>query len=57
MNVKQCETEFMNAQFRRGFFGLILKGLRLEVSLYDIYITQNTFAFFGGGGGGGEKIR
>ncbi len=44
----------MNAQFWR-FLGIILRVLRLKVSVYNVYITnqfQTTFAR--GGGGGGE---
>ncbi len=36
------------------FVGIILGVLRLEVSVYNVYITkqfQTTFAFFSGGGG------
>jgi hypothetical protein len=38
------------------FLGIILKGLRLEVSLYNVYITnQFQTNFARGGGGGGVK--
>ncbi len=46
----------MNVQFRRGFLGIILRVLRLEVSICNIYITnqfQTTFAQ----GKGESKIR
>jgi hypothetical protein len=36
------------------FLGIILRVLRLEVSIYNVYITnqfQTTFAQWGGGGG------
>jgi hypothetical protein len=41
-----------------SFLGIILKVLRLEVSVYNVFITnqfQTTFARGGGGGGGGKK--
>jgi hypothetical protein len=40
------------------FLGIILRVLRLEVSVYNVYITnpfQTTVAQGGGGGGRGEK--
>jgi hypothetical protein len=43
------EAEFMKVQF----LGIILRIVRLEVSIYDVYITnqfQTTFAHGGGGG-------
>jgi hypothetical protein len=39
--------------------GIILRVLRLEVSVYNVYITnqfQITFAQGGWGGGGGESV-
>jgi hypothetical protein len=40
------------------FLGIILRVLRLEVSVFNVYITnqfQTTFARVGGGGGGRVK--
>jgi hypothetical protein len=50
------EPEFMNVQFRRGFLGIILRVLRLEVSLYNVYI-KNQFQITFAQGGRGSKIR
>jgi hypothetical protein len=49
------EAEFMNVQFRSGFLGIILKVLRLEVSVYNVYITIRFQSHFSGGGGGGRE--
>ncbi len=41
------------------FLGIILRVPRLEVSVYNVYITdqfQITFGQGGGGGGGGVKL-
>jgi hypothetical protein len=41
------EAEFMNAQISLRFLGILLRVLRLEVSVYNVYITnqfQTTFA-------------
>ncbi len=35
------EVQFMNVQFRWGFSGIILRVLRLEVSVYNGYITNH----------------
>ncbi len=46
------EAEFKNVQFLQ-FLGIILRVLRLEVSVYNVYITnqfQTTFAQVGEGG-------
>jgi hypothetical protein len=50
------EAEFMSIQFRISlrFLGIILRVFRLEVSVYNFYITnqfQTTFAQGGGGVG------
>jgi hypothetical protein len=48
----KTEAEFINVQFRLRFLGRILRVLRLEVSVYNVYITnqfQTTFAQKGGG--------
>ncbi len=37
------------------FLGIILRGLRIEVSVYNVYITNNFQPTFAGGGGGGDK--
>jgi hypothetical protein len=51
------EAEFMNVQFCWGFWAL--RVLILEVSVYDVYITNSFKTFCSGrpGGGGGGKIR
>jgi hypothetical protein len=50
------EAEFMNVHF---FLGILFRVLRLEVSVYNVYITnqfQTTFARGGGGGGGVKSV-
>ncbi len=37
------------------FLGIILRVLRLEVSVYNVYITNQFHFARGGGGGGGYK--
>ncbi len=49
------EAEFMNVQFHWGFLGLILRVLRLEVSLHSVYIINQFQTTFAQGGGGGVK--
>jgi hypothetical protein len=39
-NVAQPEAEFMKVQFRSGFLGIISRVLRLDVSVYNIYLTS-----------------
>ncbi len=56
---KRSEAEFMNVQFCWGFWELILRVHRFEVSVYYVYITnqfQPTFAHGGGGEGGGNRL-
>jgi hypothetical protein len=50
------EAEFMNVQFRWGFQGIILRGLRLEVSVYYVYLTNQFQTPGPGEGGGGESF-
>jgi hypothetical protein len=46
----RAEAEFMNVQF------LILRALKLKVSGYNVYITNQFQATFSQGGGGGNKL-
>jgi hypothetical protein len=54
------EAEFMNVQFSRGFWAYSWEfSWRVEVSVYNVYITdqlQTTFAQEGGGGRGVKSI-
>jgi hypothetical protein len=45
----------MNEQFRGGFWGIILKILRLEDFLYNVYSANQFQTTFAPGGGGGEE--
>ncbi len=47
------ESEFMNVQFR---WGIILRVLRLEVSVYNVYITNQPLLLKAGGGGGIKSV-
>ncbi len=49
------EAEFMNVQFRWGFWAKTLKFSDFEVSVYNIYITNQFQITFAQGGGGGSK--
>jgi hypothetical protein len=54
-NALCIQAEFMNIWLR--FLGIILKVLRLEDSVYHVYITNQFQATFSQGGwGGGGKI-
>ncbi len=52
-DISYTEAEFMNIQFRWGFC-IILRVLRLEVSVHNVYITNQFQTTFARGGGGGK---
>jgi hypothetical protein len=47
------ETEFIERTVSLRFLGIILSALRLEVSVYNVYITNPFESTFARGGGGG----
>ncbi len=50
------EAEFMNVQFFLRFLGVILRVLRIEVSVYNVYITKQFQTTFARGWGGGVGV-
>jgi hypothetical protein len=53
---KHIEAEVMNKKISLRFLGIILKVLRLEVSVLQVFTLQTSFIpFLLGGGGGGVK--
>ncbi len=48
------EAEFMNEQISLRLLGIILRVLRLEISVYNVYIKNQFQTTFAGGGGGGK---
>ncbi len=54
INAYQARSRIHDHAISLRFLGIILKVLRLEVSVCNVYMTnkfQNTFAWEGGGGG------
>jgi hypothetical protein len=51
----RAEAEFINVKrtISLRFLGIILRVLRLEVSVYNVYITNSFQTTFARGGGGG----
>jgi hypothetical protein len=54
VEVPCTEAEFMNVQVRGG---LIISVLRLEVSVYNVFITTQFQTTFAQGGGGSKSVR
>jgi hypothetical protein len=50
------EAEFMNGTISLRFLGIILRVLRLEVSVYNVYITNQFQTTFSKGAGGVKSV-
>jgi hypothetical protein len=52
----RTEAEFMNGTISLKFLGIIWSVLRLEVSVYNVYITNQFQATFSQGGRGVKSL-